>query len=390
MLAQKIKEGIYWVGAIDWGLRSFHGYATDKGSTYNAFLILDEKITLVDNVKAPFAKEMMARISSIIDPSKIDVIISNHGEPDHSGAILEVLAAAPKAKVYSSAPNGVKILKAIYGENLPIVPVKTNDTLSIGKRTLTFYQAPMVHWPDNMVTYIEEEKMLFSNDIFGQHFATSNLMDSECDLDTILFEAKKYYANIVLPYTRQARKITETVKTMDIEYIMTSHGVSWKDHIDTILALYEDMTTSKKQEKAIVVYDTMWGNTKEMALAITEAFRAANVPVRLYNVNDTEHADLITEIMDATYLAVGSSTLNNNLLPPIAAFLTYLKGMAPVGLKTIAFGSYGWGGQSITQVASALEEMGYTPLLPPMKSLYNPKPELLTQMATDIINVLKS
>src|SRR5690554_5173351 len=165
MLAQKIKEGIYWVGAIDWGLRSFHGYATDKGSTYNAFLILDEKITLVDNVKAPFAKEMMARISSIIDPSKIDVIISNHGEPDHSGAILEVLAAAPNAKVYSSAPNGVKILKAIYGEDLPIVPVKTNDTLSIGKRTLTFYQAPMVHWPDNMVTYIEEEKMLFSNDI---------------------------------------------------------------------------------------------------------------------------------------------------------------------------------------------------------------------------------
>src|SRR5690554_4944347 len=205
MLAQKIKEGIYWVGAIDWGLRSFHGYATDKGSTYNAFLILDEKITLVDNVKAPFAKEMLARIASIIDPGKIDVIISNHGEPDHSGSLNEVLALAPKAKVYSSNPNGVKILKAIYGE-MPIVPVKTNDTISIGKRTLKFIQTPMVHWPDNMVTYCPEDKILYSNDIFGQHYATSRLFDGDNDLETIIREAKKYYSNIVLPYTKQAKK----------------------------------------------------------------------------------------------------------------------------------------------------------------------------------------
>jgi len=389
MIAYQIKDDVYWVGAVDWNLRSFHGYSTDQGTTYNAYLILDEKVTLVDNVKAHFSNEMLARIASIIDPGKIDVIISNHGEPDHSGSLTEVLALAPKAKVYSSNPNGVKILKAIYGE-MPIVPVKTNDTISIGKRTLKFIQTPMVHWPDNMVTYCPEDKILYSNDIFGQHYATSRLFDGDNDLETIIREAKKYYSNIVLPYTKQAKKAVAALGGLDIAMIATSHGVIWKNHLSAIMALYNDLVNSKKRNKAVVVYDSMWGNTETMARVVTEAFMEKKINVRLYNVNETEDSDIITELADAKYVAVGASTLNNNMLPPIAAFLYYLKGLAPVDLKYIAFGSYGWGGQSIKQIADLLEEMHYEPLISPVKLLYTPQPEDLMKMQTAIINALNS
>jgi flavorubredoxin len=230
MLAFQIKPQVYWVGAIDWSLRTFHGYETDRGSTYNAYLIIDEKITLIDNVKSYLRDEMFSRIASIIDPSKIDVIISNHGEPDHSGNIKEIIKRAPNAKIYASAPNGVKILKAIYGE-LPVIPVKNGEELNIGKRTLKFYHAPMVHWPDNMVTYDAFDKILYSNDIFGQHLASSQRFDSDLPLDMILYEAKKYYANIVLPYTNQAAKVLNLVKSLDISMIATSHGIIWQKHV---------------------------------------------------------------------------------------------------------------------------------------------------------------
>ena len=388
MISYKISEGIYWVGAIDWHLRSFHGYSTDKGTTYNAYLIIDEKITLIDNVKAEFSDEMITRIKSVIDLSEIDVIISNHGEPDHSGSLPHIVKLAPKAKVYSSAPNGVKILNAIYGE-LPIVPVKTGDTLSIGRRTLQFIQAPMVHWPDNMVTYIPEDKILFSNDIFGQHYATGKLFDSGNDLPTILHEAKKYYANIVLPYTRQANKFSDAITGFDIEIIATSHGVIWKDHIEEILALYDDLLSVKKKEKAIIVFDSMWGNTHQMAHVIAESFMEKDVEVRLYNVNNTEASDIITEIVDAKYIAIGSSTFNNTMLAPIAGFLYYIRGLAPVNLQYIAFGSYGWGGQSVKQIAEILDSMDLKPLIEPVRMLYNPTEEGLKKLKQDIYQALE-
>lgn len=387
MEATKIKEGIYWVGAIDWELRSFHGYSTSYGSTYNAYIIIDEKITLIDNVKVGFTNEMISRIKSIIDPSKIEVIVSNHGEPDHSGSLPHLLKLAPNAKVYSASPNGVKILKAHYGE-LPIVPVKTGDTLSIGKRTLQFVLAPMVHWPDNMVTYVPEEKILFSNDIFGQHLATSKRFDSEVDVNLALKEAKKYYANIVLPYTNQASKVNEVVKGIDIEIIANSHGVIWKDHLPEILNLYDEMINVKKKEKALVVYDTMWGNTEAIAKTITEAFRKKGISVLMTNINSTHESDLITEIMDSKYIAVGSSTLNNNILPPIASFLCYMKGLAPVDLQYIAFGSYGWGGQSISIIDKELESMKFTRLVEPIRQAYAPNEEDLKKIELTILEAL--
>lgn len=372
MIATKIKDGVYWVGVIDWELRSFHGYTTDRGTTYNAYLILDEKVTLVDNVKVGFTDELVKRISSVIDPSKIEIIISNHGEPDHSGSLKDILKLAPNAKVYSASPNGVKILKAQYGEDLPLVPVKSGDTLSIGKRTLKFVHAPMVHWPDNMVTYCEEDKILYSNDIFGQHLATSKRFDGEVDLDLCINEARKYYANIVLPYTKQAHKINTVAAGLEIEMIATSHGVIWRDHIPEIMKLYDEMTNSKKRDKAIVVYDSMWGSTAKMAKAISEGFIEAGVEVIVYNITDTPASDIITEVMDSKYIAVGSPTFNNTILPDMAAFLCYLKGLAPVGLKYISFGSYGWGGQSTQIIKDDLEALKFEELVPAFKQLYYP------------------
>ena len=387
MKAFKIKEGVYWVGAIDWNLREFHGYATEMGTTYNAYLIIDEKVTLIDNVKPGFAEEMLARVSSVIDPGKIEVIISNHGAPDHSGALKMISELAPKAKIYSSAPNGVKALLAMYGE-LPVVPVKTGDEISIGKRALRFTQAPMVHWPDNMVTYCPEDKILYSNDIFGQHYATSRFFDGENDLAVVLAEAKKYYANIVLPYSKQAKRAFEAVKDLDIEMIATSHGVIWKDHIKEIFALYDYLVNSRKRDKAVVVFDSMWGSTALMARTIAEAFRERGIDVRLYQLGETPDSEIITDIADAKYLAVGSPTFNNTILPKVAGFLNYMQGLAPVNIDYIAFGSYGWGGQSAGLIAAQLDGLSFRPLIAPVRIYYVPKTEDLENLKSDIFTAL--
>jgi flavorubredoxin len=387
MQAYQIKDEVYWVGAIDWSLRTFHGYATERGSTYNAYLIIDEKITLIDNVKDHLGEEMMARISSVIDPSKIEVIISNHGEPDHSGNLVALMKKAPNAKVYASAPNGIKILNAIYGE-LPILPLKNGDELNIGKRTLKFIHAPMVHWPDSMVTYDAFDRILFSNDAFGQHFATSKRWDSDVELATALFEAKKYYANIVIPYSAQANRLLTAAKTLDLEIIAPSHGVIWKDHVADIIGLYDYLTTSQKQNKAVVVYDTMWESTFKIAVAITEAFKDAGIPVTLYDVKTTEISDIMTDLADAKYLGVGSSTINNGMLSSIAGFLNYLHEMAPTKLRYIAFGSYGWGGQSIQMIDEQLESMGYERLVPKIRINFVPKPNDLKQIRDSIMEAL--
>lgn len=387
MKAIPIKEGVYWVGVIDWGLRTLHGYFAEYGSTYNAFLILDEKITLIDNVKADFTSEMIERIKSVIDPSKIEIIISNHGEPDHSGSLKEILKYVPNVKIYSSYPNGQKILNAIYGD-LPIITVKNKETISIGKRTLQFIHTPMVHWPDNMVTYCIEDKILFSNDIFGQHYATSNILDYENNLCTIIDEAKKYYANIVLPYTKQAIKVMNDVKDLQIEIIATSHGVIWKQHIKEIFDLYYYLASYQKENKAVVVYDTMWGSTKLLAEVITETFRKKGIKVRLYNVNDTNISDIIAEIVDAKYLAVGSSTINSSILPTIAGFLNYLKGLAPVDMKYICFGSYGWNTKALNNLEEELELMKFERLIPTIKQYYVPAIEQLNEIENELLKHL--
>ena len=359
LTAREVKPDIWWVGGIDWNERMFHGYTTEAGITYNAYLIMDEKITLIDTVKPKFADELIQRISQIVDPSKIDVVITNHVEMDHSGALPRIHEIAPQAQIYASNPQGVKGIAAHYG--IEAIGVKTGDSISIGRRTLTFVQTPMVHWPDNMVTYCPEDKILFSNDAFGQHFASSKRFDVENDMSEVMHQARKYYANIVQPYSMQASKALEVVKGLDLEVIAPSHGVIWTEHIPDILAAYEDFTSGKVEEKALIVYDSMWESTAKMAKAICEAFIEEGVPAQYVDLKRRHESDIMTEFLDAKYICIGSPTLNSQMLPSVAGFLTYMRGLSPKNDQRVglAFGSYGWAPLGPKNVGKVLEECGF-------------------------------
>ena len=383
MKAIKIKENIYWVGAIDWSMRSFHGYQTGRGTTYNAYLILDEKITLIDTVKESFRKELLERVSSVIDPAKIDYIISSHVEPDHSGGIPFMADHCPKATIITSQPNGLKGLTARYG-SLSYQAVKAGDTLSIGSRTLSFVPTPMLHWPDSMVTYCPEEKILFSNDAFGEHLATSHRFDDENDLATILFEAQKYYANILMPFGKQAQSALKALAALPIELIATGHGIIWRSHIKEILDCYERWSKGEVEDRAVVVFDSMWHSTELMANAITEAFRQKGIPAALYDIKVNHLSDIMTDVFTSKYLAVGSPTINNQMMPTIASFLCYLKGLAPKNHKAFAFGSYGWGGQSIGLVEEELKAAGCEICLEKIRIANIPSEEQLDEITKKI------
>lgn len=370
MKAVKLKENIYWVGGIDWDIRSFHGYLTPRGTTYNAYLIIDEKITLVDTVKHYLFDEMLARISSVIDPAQIDYIVSNHVEMDHSGALPHIMTKAPRAQVITS-PNGEKGLKAHYNGDWPYTVVKSGDTLHLGRHKLTFVQTPMVHWPDNMVTYLEDERILFSNDAFGQHLATSERFDDQIALDILLERAGNYYANIVLPYGSQVQKALEILGKLDIDMIAPSHGIIWRSRIPEIIEEYKKWSANETEDKAVIVYDSMWGSTEKIAYAIYQAFDNKGIHTRLMNLKVNDISEVMPEILTAKYICVGSPTLNNNMMPTVASFLTYMKGLAPKNRIGMAFGSYGWGGQSVDQVAEVLKGAGLQ-LMEQVKLAYIP------------------
>jgi len=382
MKAKKIREGIYWVGAIDWDLRNFHGYLTQRGSTYNAYLIIDEKITLIDTVKAHFSKEMFKRISGVIDPSKIDYVVSNHVEMDHSGALPELMEIAPNATVIT-CHAGEKGLKAHYKKDWNFKIVNSGDSINLGKRSLQFIPTPMVHWPDNMLTYLPEENILFSNDAFGQHLASSARFDDEYPFDIIMHEARKYYANIVLPYSKQVQKALIDASGLNIEIIAPSHGIIWRKHLGEILEEYKKWSSNQTEKKAIVIYDTMWKSTEKMAYAIQETFEEKNYNAPIFNLQHNHISDIMTEILTAEYICVGSPTLNRNILPTVAAFLTYLNGLSPKSRKAIAFGSYGWGDQSIPKITEYLKTSGFD-IVGTYKVKFIPDEEDLENMRTDL------
>ncbi|MGC7873157.1 FprA family A-type flavoprotein [Desulfosporosinus sp. SYSU MS00001] len=378
----QIAENIYWVGGIDWDIRNFHGYLIPRGTTYNAYLIIDEKVTLIDTVKHYLYDEMLARISEVVDPSKIDYIVSNHVEMDHSGGLPRLMEAAPQAQIYTSL-NGEKGLKAHYKGNWNYNVMKTGTTLSLGKRSLTFINTPMVHWPDNMVCYLPEDKLLFSNDAFGQHIATSERFDDQLPGDIVMEEAAKYYANIVLPYGNQVQKALELVSDLEINTIAPSHGVIWRSKIKDILSEYRKWSTDQTDNKAVIVYDTMWNSTEMIAYAIQDAMEKKGISTKMRNLRTNHISDIMTDVLTAKYICVGSPTLNNNMLPTVAAFLTYLKGLAPKKRVGLAFGSYGWGGQSVGMVEEVLKSMNFG-LLEQIRIQYIPDPEQLTEITKKI------
>ena len=354
----EIKPDIYWVGGIDWDIRNFHGYSTNRGTTYNAYLIIDKKITLVDTVKHYLFDEMTSRIKEIVDPSKIDYIISNHVEMDHSGSLPKILEICPNATVFTS-PRGEKGLKRHYKKEWNFKVVKSGDTLNIGERTLHFVEVPMVHWPDSMVTYIPSDKLLLPNDAFGQHIASSERFDDEIDWGILKEEAAKYYSNIVMPYGGQVEKAIEALSGLDIDMIGPSHGVIWRSLIPQILNEYIKWAKYETEDKALIIYDSMWGSTEKIAYALKEGIEETGIPVTIRNLKNTHISDVITDVNSSKFILIGSPTLNNTMLPTMGGFLTYLKGLRPKNRIGFVFGSYGWGGQAVGEIEKILKDLSW-------------------------------
>jgi flavorubredoxin len=372
MQAVEIADGIYWVGALDWNAREFHGFATLRGTSYNSYLILDEKNVLIDSVKTPFLGEMMARIRSVIDPKEIDLIVSNHAEGDHASG-LPLTQQITGAEILATK-KGLEALRLNYGE-MRMREVADGEELSIGRRTLRFIETPMVHWPESMFTYAVEDQILFSMDAFGQHYCSSQRYDDQVDLGTLMEEAATYYANIVLPFGAQVKKAYAKVKELPIKLLATSHGLMWRTHIKDIVEAYVGWADHRTEERVLVIFDTMWGSTERMAEAITEGVRSQGVPVTLMRLTDTDRSMVMREVLRSRIVAVGSCTMNNGMFPTVADITTYMRGLRPKDRRAAVFGSYGWGGGASKAIRENLEAAGFELPFPDLDIRYAPMKE---------------
>ena len=382
MGAVQIMDGIYWVGVVDWNLRYFHGYSlsTHRGTTYNAYLIIDEKVTLVDTVYTPFAEDLIKNISEVIDPSKIDYVICNHLESDHSGSLPKIMEQAPGATVYCS-PRCEEGLKKHFQKDWDIQVVKSGTELSLGKRTLTFIEAPMLHWPDSMFTYVKEDGLLMPNDAFGQHYASSKRFDDEVDLNIVMEEAAKYYANILYPFGKLVLKKIEELKGMGIPINMVapSHGIIWRKDIGMIIEEYIKWASGKGREKVVVAYDTMWHSTEKMAFAIMEGIQSEGVEALLFRLPLSDHNDIIKEILDGSAVILGSSTIHKDFLPTLAPLLDEIVALKPNNKLGAAFGSYGWSSGAVEAIEEKLTKAKIERPMEALKIKWAPNEEELKQ-----------
>ena len=375
----EIAKGIYWLGVIDWNIRDFHGYSTYQGSTYNSFLVMDEKIALIDTVKKGFSDELIASISQLVDPAKIDYLISNHTEMDHSGSLQTILHTIGDDTPLYCSKMGYKNLSKHFPNPWNYRPVKDGEELRLGKKTLSFLETRMLHWPDSMFTYVKEDKILFSSDAFGQHYAGLERFDDQIG-EAIMPHARKYFANILLPYSSLILKLVEKVKKMGLalNMICPDHGIIWRKDPTKIINSYVEWSLQKPKRKALVIYDTMWHSTEMMAEAIVETLGKEGVDARPMNLRSWHRSDIITEIIDAGAILVGSPTLNNGLFPTVSDFLTYMKGLHPINKVASAFGSYGWSGEAVKLISRELEEMKFTLIDPGLKIHYVPNKQGIT------------
>ncbi len=382
-MIKEIKKDVFWVGFVDWNVRDFHGYETDKGSTYNAYIINDEKKILVDSVKYPFVKDLISNIEEVFPVSELDYIICNHAEPDHASSIPVVVAQNPDVVVVCNAKcqSFLGMQFDTTGWNFQII--KEGDTFSTGNRTLTFANTPMAHWPESMVTYLIEEKLLFSMDAFGQHYASASRFDDEQSMPEVIFEATKYYANIILPFGKQVLKAIDKLSSLEIDMIAPSHGIVWRSHIDVILDLYNKWATHTADKKVVVFYDSMWQSTEIMARAIVDgAFEVPGVEVKLFDVKATHITEIATQIIDCAAFAAGTPTLNMGMMPKMGEALVYLRGLAPQNKLAFAFGSYGWAKKAGPhEVHAILEDMKMNMLLEkPIQSQFRPTEDILADL----------
>lgn len=382
IMSFKINDKVTWVGKIDWDLQTFHGeeYSTHRGSSYNSYLIEDEKTVLIDTVWKPFAKEFVANLKKEIDLNKIDYIIANHSESDHSGALPELLREIPGTPVYCTK-NGARMLKAHYHEDWNFVEVKTGDTIDIGKNKLVFVEAKMLHWPDSMFTYMAGEDILFSNDAFGQHYASELMYNDMVDSAELYQEAVKYYANILTPFSPLVVKKIEEVLSLNlnVNMICPSHGIIWRKDPLQIVNKYMEWAQSYKENQVTIIYDTMWNGTRRMAETIAEGIKAVakDTTIKIYNSSKSDKNDIIAEVFKSKAVIVGSSTINKGILSSTAAILEMIKGLSFKGKKAAAFGAYGWSGESVKIITEELNKGGLEVLNEGIKELWDPDDDAL-------------
>lgn len=380
----KITDTVSWVGKIDWELNKFHGdeYSTHKGSSYNSYLIRDEKTVLIDTVWQPFSQEFVTNLKKEIDLKEIDYIIMNHSEIDHSGALCELMEEIPNTPIYCTK-KGVSIIKGIHHKQFNFVEVKTGDTLDIGKNKLIFVEATMLHWPDSMMTYMSGENILFSNDAFGQHYASELMYNDKVDREELYNEAIKYYANILTPFSKfVVKKIEEVVSlNIPINMICPSHGIIWKEDPLQIVTQYMEWAKGYQENQITIIYDTMWNGTRRMAEVIAEGIKSVDkdVVIKIYNSSKKDKNDIITEVFKSKMILVGSSTINNGILSSTAAILEMIKGLKFVNKKAAAFGAYGWSGEGNKIITEQLKEAKFEVLNDGIKALWNPDEDALEQ-----------
>jgi flavorubredoxin len=371
--AIRVSEHVWWVGAIDWALRDFHGYSTQRGSTYNAYLVMGDHPVLIDTVKAPFRDEMLARVASVVNPADVKVIVSHHAEMDHSGSLSQVIDIIKPQKVYASQ-MGVKNLAAQFHHQHEITPVKDAESLKLGGLSFTFLETRMLHWPDSMISYLAEDELVFSQDGFGMHLATPKLFADENDPAVMLYEGRKYYANILLPYSALILKLLERIKSLgiSIKTIAPDHGPVWRGDLGTLLGWYAKWATQKPESRAVIAYDTMWQSTATMARSIADGLREGGADVAVMPMSCMTRADVMTELLCAGAFLVGSPTINNTIFPTLADVLAYARGLRPKNLIGAAFGSYGWSGEACGQLEGMLRDMGIELALPALKQQFVP------------------
>jgi flavorubredoxin len=360
---------------VDWGLRYFHGreLSTHRGSTYNAYLIRDAKNVLVDTVWEPFVEEFVAGLRTLIDPAKIDYVVANHAEPDHSSSLPALMRLCPNATVVVSK-HGAESIPGHYHQPWKFQVVGTGDRINIGRRELVFFEAPMLHWPDSMFTYVAGDGVLLPNDAFGQHYATAGRFNDQVDQQELYEEALKYYANILTPYAKQViKKIEELLALkLPVEMICPSHGVLWRDNPMQIVQKYLEWSAQAGEKRAVILYDTMWQATRKMAEAIGEGFKDRGVDYKLFHMAVSDRNDVITEIFRSKAVVIGSPTLNRGLLPTIMPILEDLRGLKFQNKIGAAFGSYGWSCDSVRLIEEHLSRCGIPLAVPGAMAKWQP------------------
>lgn len=385
MAKTEIKPDIFWVGAIDWAIRDFHGYITPKGTTYNNYLVLDDEITLVDSVKHDFFDESLRAVREICDPGSIRNIVVNHVENDHASALDRFVEAAPEAVIHITE-RGRQVIERFFDiSGWKINVVKSGDELSCGKYTLQFLETPMLHWPDSMVTYVKEAELLISQDAFGQHLATAARFDDDfatCESHAALDEAViDYYANILMPFGGLIKAKIEEIQKMEIPISMIApdHGIIWRQDPGRVLKQYMDMANGKADLAVTVIYDTMWHSTEIMTGSIVDGISAEGVDCRVARLRATSSSVAITELWKSRGFLVGSPTLNNGIFPSVAQFMTHLKGLRPKDRIAGAYGSFGWAGGAVKLLYEELAAMKLEAVEPGIGVKYKPSREEMTQ-----------